>query len=266
VVAFWGSSIYRGDDRRADWAFGFGLVAAASLVGVVATRSEDLVQALLGLMFLGSSVTALVLGLVVLGRRHVLAKVTVQKAFIGVALGSLVAVAVGFWVLSLIFAIHQGQNSLPFLSQENRITLNCVNAEERSGVPLGQAFDDCSGCPSSESRVEPVTGNGVNGTSSVDVHPGDGPGDDQLLDLAGALEDREDLGVAMPPLDRVVADVAGAAEDLDGVVGDPHGGLAGEQLGLGALGRLEPLAAGPATTRSTPAAGPRRCTCASRPA
>jgi len=166
VVAFWGSSIYRGDDRRADWAFGFGLVAAASLVGVVATRSEDLVQALLGLMFLGSSVTALVLGLVVLGRRHVLAKVTVQKAFIGVALGSLVAVAVGFWVLSLIFAIHQGQNSLPFLSQENRITLNCVNAEERSGVPLGQAFDDCSGCPSSESRVEPVTGNGVNGTSS----------------------------------------------------------------------------------------------------
>src|SRR4051794_26078643 len=33
---------------------------------------------------------------------------------------------------------------------------------------------------------------------------GDGPGDDELLDLLGALEDVEDLRVAVPALDRVL--------------------------------------------------------------
>ena len=36
------------------------------------------------------------------------------------------------------------------------------------------------------------------------VQPGDGAADDQALDLGGALEDGEDLGVPVPPLDRVV--------------------------------------------------------------
>src|SRR5689334_21565256 len=42
-------------------------------------------------------------------------------------------------------------------------------------------------------------------------------GDDQPLDLVGALVDLRELGVAIHPLDRIVLGVAGAAVDLDGV-------------------------------------------------
>ena len=47
----------------------------------------------------------------------------------------------------------------------------------------------------------------------------DGAGDDELLDLLGAFEDVEDLGVAVPTLDRVLAGVAVSAEDLDRTLG-----------------------------------------------
>src|SRR5207302_3327248 len=51
-----------------------------------------------------------------------------------------------------------------------------------------------------------------------------------------------DLGVAMHALDRVLPRVAVAAEDLDGLLRDPHRGLAGEQLALRAFGSVERLA------------------------
>src|SRR4051794_31304751 len=42
----------------------------------------------------------------------------------------------------------------------------------------------------------------------LDPQAGDGPGDHQLLDLLGALEDVEDLGVTVPALDRILPHVA----------------------------------------------------------
>src|SRR5213594_2489594 len=65
------------------------------------------------------------------------------------------------------------------------------------------------------------------------------PRDDEPLDLAGALEERVDLGVAVPFLDWEVADVAVAAADLDRLLGHLHGHLAGLQLRHRALGVLE---------------------------
>ena len=59
-----------------------------------------------------------------------------------------------------------------------------------------------------------------------DLHARDRPGDDQALDLGGALEDRVDLGVAVHALDRVLPGVAIAAEDLDRPLGRPDGDLA----------------------------------------
>src|SRR6476659_643903 len=76
-----------------------------------------------------------------------------------------------------------------------------------------------------------------------DLDTGDGTGDDQALDLGGALEDRVDLGVAVHPLDRELAGVAVATEDLDRPLGRPDGDLAGLQLRHRALGVLELLAA-----------------------
>src|SRR5260370_37737486 len=78
------------------------------------------------------------------------------------------------------------------------------------------------------------------------VEPGGRPADDHPLDFRRALEDRKDLGVAVPALDGVVAGVAVAAEYLDRLLGDPDRGLARDQLGHRALGMLEQLAlAGP---------------------
>src|SRR5579864_1884707 len=73
------------------------------------------------------------------------------------------------------------------------------------------------------------------------VHARDAAGDHQALNLRGAFEDRVDLRVAVPALDGVVPDVAVAAEDLDRLLGDPHGGLAGVELRHGALTVLELL-------------------------
>src|SRR5208283_2965192 len=56
------------------------------------------------------------------------------------------------------------------------------------------------------------------------------PGDDELLDLAGAFVDPEQPYVAVQPFDRHAADVPGAAVDLDCAVSDPADRLAGEIL------------------------------------
>src|SRR5580704_9581586 len=60
------------------------------------------------------------------------------------------------------------------------------------------------------------------GAPSGDVDARDGPGDDEPLDLRGAFEDRVDLGVPVPALDRVLADIAVSTHDLNGLLGDPH--------------------------------------------
>src|SRR5215213_9507224 len=78
----------------------------------------------------------------------------------------------------------------------------------------------------------------VSGTflALTDLPAGKGARDDEALDLAGALEDRVDLGVAVPALDGVLAGVAVAAEDLDRFLRHPHGDLAGLVLAHRALG------------------------------
>ena len=79
-------------------------------------------------------------------------------------------------------------------------------------------------------------------------------GDDQLLDLAGTFVDAEQADVAVEPLDAVIGDIAGAAEDLDGAVGDAADHLAGEIFGGRGL-EGDRLAPGPLTPRS-PAPAP----------
>src|SRR5690349_18192950 len=56
-------------------------------------------------------------------------------------------------------------------------------------------------------------------------------GHDEALDLVGALVDLGDLRVAHHPLEREVARVAGAAEQLDGVGRDLHRDVGGVALG-----------------------------------
>ena len=73
-------------------------------------------------------------------------------------------------------------------------------------------------------------------------------GDHHLLDLVGALADREDLGVAVEAADRVLLDVAVAAVDLDRLLGRPDREPAGDQLRLGG-GEGERLAARPSRAR-----------------
>ena len=57
--------------------------------------------------------------------------------------------------------------------------------------------------------------------------------DHHLLDLVGALADREDLRVAVEAADRVLLDVAVAAVDLHGLLGAAHRQAAGLELRLG---------------------------------
>src|SRR5690349_3321875 len=84
-----------------------------------------------------------------------------------------------------------------------------------------------------------------------DLHAGDGPRDHKALNLRGALEDRVDLRVAVHALDRVLARVAVAAEDLDRALGAPDRDLAGLELAHRALGVGE-RAAGAAHPRRAP--------------
>src|SRR4051794_5777317 len=80
-------------------------------------------------------------------------------------------------------------------------------------------------------------------------------GDDEPLDLAGALVDLGDLGVAVVALDRELLGVAVAAEDLDRLAGDLAGRLGGEQLGLRALDGVR--LAGLLEARGAPGQGAR---------
>ena len=117
-------------------------------------------------------------------------------------------------------------------------------------------------------------------TSSNSTNPrrdGQGPprhaahcaGDDDPLDLVGPLVNLGDLGVPEHALDRVLVDVAVAAEHLDRLHGDAHRVVGGEQLR-----HRRPLAevvgallAGPPSSRPCRAApGRRRCRSPCRPA
>src|SRR5258708_29860502 len=80
---------------------------------------------------------------------------------------------------------------------------------------------------------------------------GDRSRDDEPLDLAGAFEERVDLGVAVPLLDREVPDVAVATADLDRLLRDLDRDLAGLQLRHRALCLLE-LAAVPTFPQRPP--------------
>src|SRR6204780_2359464 len=60
---------------------------------------------------------------------------------------------------------------------------------------------------------------------------GDLVGDDETLNLRSALPDAVDPKLAPDPLDRVVAHISAAAEDLHRAISDPVGGLGGGQLG-----------------------------------
>src|SRR5438552_2845373 len=61
-------------------------------------------------------------------------------------------------------------------------------------------------------------------------------GDDQLLDLAGALENAEQADIAVEAFDAVFGEIAGAAEDLQGAIGDTTAGFRREELGAGRFG------------------------------
>src|SRR2546428_13825906 len=86
---------------------------------------------------------------------------------------------------------------------------------------------------------------------------GKGSRNDKPLDLAGAFEQRVDLGVAVPLLDREVPDIAVTAADLDRLLGDLDRNLAGLQLRHRALGLLE-LSAAAALPQRPPDQRPRR--------
>src|SRR5439155_25026067 len=82
----------------------------------------------------------------------------------------------------------------------------------------------------------------VDGTA-IDLAGRECPRDDQALDLAGAFEEGVDLGVAMPLLEKEVADVAVAAADVDRLIGDLDRDLARLELrhrafGLGELATI----------------------------
>jgi Lrp/AsnC family transcriptional regulator, leucine-responsive regulatory protein len=71
--------------------------------------------------------------------------------------------------------------------------------------------------------------------------------DDETLDLIGALEDLHDLRFAHVALDGVVVGVSATAQDLDGVRGDLHRGVGGDQFGdagLPAVGETRVAATG----------------------
>src|ERR1700683_1320194 len=79
------------------------------------------------------------------------------------------------------------------------------------------------------------------GASLADGQAGQRPRNHQALDLAGSLEDREDLCVAVHPLHGVVAGIPVAAQDLDGFISDVDRGLACHQLGHRSLRRVEAM-------------------------
>src|SRR5260370_21862961 len=95
-------------------------------------------------------------------------------------------------------------------------------------------------------------------TTSVafDLVVGDRSRDDEPLDLAGTFEERVDLGVAVPLLDREVPDVAVPAADLDRLLRDLDRDLSVLQLRHRALILLE-LAATATFPQRSPDERPR---------
>src|SRR5262245_25549761 len=95
-----------------------------------------------------------------------------------------------------------------------------IAAEDRANIPLRRCSDGRGSAGSDEG-----------GRASL----GELVGDDQPLDLAGALPDPLDPDLSPQPLGDVLPHVATAAEDLDGSVGDPTG-----ELGRGELDHRRP--------------------------
>src|SRR3954468_13619012 len=104
-----------------------------------------------------------------------------------------------------------------------------------SNPPKAGSTNSTRGRPCSPTLTAPL----------FDLQTADRPRDDQALDLRGPLEDRVDLGVAVHALDRELARVAVAAEDLDRPLGRPDRHLAGLELAHRALGVLEAVVVAP---------------------
>src|SRR4029453_4061436 len=88
-----------------------------------------------------------------------------------------------------------------------------------------------------------LIGASVQKIGSLVLDAGERSCEDEPLDLRCALEDRVDLRVAVHALDRVLARVAVAAEDLHRALGRPHRALARLELAHRPLGGGELLAA-----------------------
>src|SRR4051794_11107162 len=99
-----------------------------------------------------------------------------------------------------------------------RATTAAKSVRRRLGVVIGD----------SGRQTVPCGGRNRSGSRPGSPHR---PRDDDALDLVGALVDLGDLGVAHVALDRILLDVAVAAEDLDGLDGDAHRVVGGEELG-----------------------------------
>src|SRR5205085_4137283 len=102
-----------------------------------------------------------------------------------------------------------------------------------------------------DARLSPIR------TASVARHE-QLPSDHEPLDLRGALVDLEPLGVAHQLLDRVLLDVAVAAEDLDGVGRDLHGRVRGRSASRTTTGASPAGPGRAATPPATRAAAPPR--------
>src|SRR5207249_2132208 len=139
--------------------------------------------------------------------------------------------------------------SFPVPAPRSRIVASASRSS--SAITRSSSSSGQSGRPSSYSRaVRPK----ASGGASRSANSGKEEGavllqhlacDHEPLDLVRALVDLRDLGVAHHPLDRVLLDVAVAAEDLDGVGRDVHRDIGAVELrhrgDLRQLGPIGPL-------------------------
>src|ERR1700754_1686667 len=104
------------------------------------------------------------------------------------------------------------------------LTDSCARRPLRSPViPTARRFKMPAREPPARQDFAGLRGRPV----SLQSEPADGTGDDQLLDLLGPLEDVENLGVAVHPLDRIFTRVTVSAEDLDAPFRRPYRDPAG---------------------------------------
>src|SRR3954447_386011 len=94
-------------------------------------------------------------------------------------------------------------------------------------------WSTCPGSKATSSPSSPKPGWRATRSPSASCSAAGLAGGDHLLDLAGALADRQDLGVAIEAASGVHLDDAVAAMDLHRLLGRPHRERAGDQLGLG---------------------------------